>query len=155
MCCATKHRCAFTGQAACYDRPATVSACRCSVTASRTCGAFAATVCHAALSSALQALPQRIGELHACPSVSIAVTSRIQPVSMHMLYCRTLNAGSSAGLLRLHVGAQAEPLQPDSADRLMRLRGCTALLLRLLGADAVFRARPVAGELRDTEMPAA
>ena len=83
---------------------------------------------------AIQALLELIGELHACHSVSMVVTSRIKPVSMHMLYLPPLDAGSADSLLRLHCGAQADALQPEAAEKLMRLCSCNALLLRLLGA---------------------
>lgn len=82
----------------------------------------------------LQALLQLIGELHACPRVSVVITSRVKPVVDHVLELPPLDTRSAVSLLRRHCGAQSGALQADNAGKLVRLCGCNALLLQVLGA---------------------
>lgn len=85
-------------------------------------------------SDGVQALFQLVGELHACPSVSTIITSRIKPVSKHLLELPPLDADSAVSLLRQHSGARSHALQAEGAGKLVRLCGCNALLLQVLGA---------------------
>ena len=82
----------------------------------------------------MQALLQLIGELHACPRVSLMVTSRIQPIFTDVLYLPPLDADSAVELLIRQWGKQPDALQPDGAGKLVRLCSCNALLLKVLGA---------------------
>lgn len=82
----------------------------------------------------LQALLQLIDELHTCPSISIAVTSRIKPMSKYLLELPLLDIDSAVSLLRRHSGAQAATLQAEHATKLVQSCGCNALLLQVLGA---------------------
>ena len=82
----------------------------------------------------LQALRQLIGELHDCPRVSLVITSRIKPVTGNVLELPPLDEDSAVKLLRRHCGSQSGALQPESASKLVRLCGCNALLLQVLGA---------------------
>jgi len=81
-----------------------------------------------------KALLQLIDELHTCPSISIAVTSRIKPMSKYLLELPLLDIDSAVSLLRRHSGAQAATLQAEHATKLVQSCGCNALLLQVLGA---------------------
>jgi hypothetical protein len=85
-------------------------------------------------SAFLQALLELVAELHACPNVSMLLTSRIKPNSeLPMLELPPLDVNSAVSLLRSGCGTKSRALQPQDAVNLVQLCGCNALLSRVLG----------------------